>query len=396
MRFMTAGESHGPQLTLIVDDVPAGMPFYVAEVNHQLQRRQLGYGRGARMTIEKDEVELVGGVRFGYTTGAPVAMRIANKDFVKWQDAMAPQGEPGAAALQKRFSKPRPGHADLAGFYKYGHTDLRDVLERASARETAARVAAGSVARQLLQAMGVVLTSHVVQLGPVRVNEASIPLAVEDIMAVAEQNDCRTTGNEAVVAAMHQAVDEARQAGTTLGGEIEVVVDGLPAGLGSYTQWDRKLDGQLAQAVMSIPAVKSVSIGAGAQGSDRDGATFHDAIVRTPEGLTRATNRAGGLEAGVTNGMPLVVRAIMKPIATLRVPLDSVNLDTGEAEAAHFERSDVTAVPACGVVAEAMVAFILARAVMEKFGHDSLPDMLANKALYLQRIVGQVKTVPGG
>ena len=386
MRFLTAGESHGPQLTIIVDDVPAGIPISVNAMNHQLARRQQGYGRGGRMIIETDRAQVKAGIRFGKTTGVPIALLIENKDYSKWVEVMAVEGEPTPEALEKRFSRPRPGHADLAAFYKYGLADLRDALERASARETAARVAAGAIARQLLSAFDIEITSHVVQLGPVRVDEATIPTSVNAIEAIAECNDCRTTGNDAIVAAMHSAVDEARMAGTTLGGEVEVVVDGLPPGLGSYAQWDRKLDGQFAQAVMSIQAVKSVSIGAGAEGAARDGANFHDAIVPTKDGLQRPTNRAGGLEAGVTNGQPLVIRAVMKPIATLRVPLDSVNLDTGAAEAAHFERSDVTAVPACGVVAEAMVALVLARAVMDKFGHDCLGDMLQAKKMYEERL----------
>jgi chorismate synthase len=376
MRWVTAGESHGKGLSIIVDDVPAGIPFCLDTINHQLARRQQGYGRGGRMTIETDTASVTAGVRFGQTTGAPISLWIENKDSKNWTDIMAPEGQPlDDVVKNRRFSRPRPGHADLAGYYKYGHSDLRDVLERASARETAARVAAGSVARMLLQALDITIFSHVLTLGGINVPPEQLQRSYPDIFATSEPNDLHCAGDDVVLKAMRQAVDEALKAGSTLGGEIEVVALNVPPGLGTYVQWDRKLDGLLAQAVMSVQAVKSVAIGEGTLGATLDGKRFHDAIVLKPQGITRPTNRAGGLEGGVTNGQPVLVRAIMKPIATLRSALDSVNLDTCTPESAHFERSDITAVPACGVVCEAMVALVLATAVMNKFGHDSLKDI---------------------
>lgn len=390
MRFLTGGESHGPGLTVLLDDVPAGIPLSSEAINHELARRQGGYGRGGRMQIEKDRVEFRGGVRFGKTTGAPVVLWIENRDFKNWQGVMDAEGEPGGAAAEKAFVRPRPGHADLAGYYKYGHTDLRDVLERASARETAARVAAGAVAKALLNEVGITVFSHVLQLGGVSVPEIDLPQGFSEIHARAEGNDLRCAGPEALLTGMRTRIDAARKEGTTLGGTVEIVALGVPPGLGSYAQWDRKLDGQLAQAVMSVHAVKSVSIGLGAEGGTRPGHEFHDAIqlAGTPPdvSLSRPTNRAGGLEGGVTNGMPLLLHAVMKPIATLRVPLDSVNLATGEPEAAHFERSDVTAVPACGVVCEAMVSLTLAQALLAKFGHDTVADLQAALAYYRARL----------
>lgn len=369
MRFLTAGESHGPQLTVIVDDVPRGVPLTAEWVNTDLRRRQVGYGRGGRMQIETDTVHIKSGVRFGHTTGAPIALVIENRDYAKWVDVMAVEGEPPEHD-EKRFTRPRPGHADLAAHYKYGlQHDLRDALERASARETAARVAAGAVAKALLTQHGILMTSHVTLLGGIAANTDSHGLTVTEITHRAEANDLRTLADEATYQAMKHAIDEARMTGTTLGGEIEVVADGVPAGLGSYAQWDRKLDGLLAQAVMSVQAVKSVSIGAGATIGQVPGHMAHDPIEASETGtFTRPSNHAGGLEAGVTNGMPVVVRAMMKPIATMRTALPSVNLETGETETAHFERSDVTAVPACGVVCEAMVALTLATAWQQRHG----------------------------
>ncbi|MEB3207167.1 MAG: chorismate synthase [Vampirovibrionales bacterium] len=380
MRFLTAGESHGAGLTILIDGVPAGVDLPADLINRDLHRRQLGYGRGGRMHIEKDAAQFHGGVRFGKTTGAPIALFIENRDAKNWLAIMDPQGVP---TDEKSFIRPRPGHADLAGYYKYRPKDLRDVLERASARETAARVAAGAVAKAVLQTVGIDVFSHVIELGGIRIDEADLPKDFQALKHQAESNDCRTGGREQTIHAMRGAIDEARMAGTTLGGEVEILAVNVPPGLGSYAQWDRKLDGQLAQAVMSIQAIKAVAIGDGVLGSVRAGHEFHDAITKAGEALTtRPTNRAGGLEGGVTNGMPVVVRAIMKPIATLRTPLTSVNIETGQEESAHFERSDVTAVPACGVVAEAMVAWVLANALLDKFGEDTASEMRDNLARY--------------
>lgn len=373
MRFLTAGESHGPQLTVIIDDVPRGIPLTEAMINRDLQRRQVGYGRGGRMQIERDAVHIKGGVRFGKTTGAPIALIIENRDYAKWTDVMAIDGEP---TTDKAFTRPRPGHADLAAHYKYGlgeadPPDLRDALERASARETAARVAAGGVAKALLREQGIHITSHVVMLGGINAvyDSADYPTATA-ITEKAEANDLRTLGNETSYQAMKSAIDDARMAGITLGGEVEIIADGVPGGLGSYAQWDRKLDGQLAQAVMSVQAVKAVAFGDGFTIGGVAGNDAHDPIVKDAKTgqLARPQNKAGGLEAGVTNGMPVVMRATMKPIATMRTALPSVDLATGEADPAHFERSDVTAVTACGVVCEAMMALTLATAWQQRHG----------------------------
>ena len=393
IRFLTAGESHGPGLTVILEGCPAGLTLSAESLNTQLARRQVGYGRGGRMILEKDRVQFRSGVRFNTTTAAPITLWIENRDWANWETVMAAEGKRTEAADEKAFMRPRPGHADLAAFYKYGFTDLRDALERASARETTARVAAGAIARALLAELGITLHSHVTQLGGVMVERAALPQTFDALVAATEANDMRCAGDETSLAAMRGRVDEARMAGVTLGGDIEVVVVGLPPGLGSYVHWDRRLDGQLAQALMSIQAVKAVSVGDGDQGGAVTGDHFHDPIHMTETVadaetmLWRSSNHAGGLEAGVTNGMPLVLKAVMKPIATMRTALPSVNLETQAEEAAHFERSDVTAVAACGVVCEAMVALVLANAVLEKFGGDHLGDIQAALAHYRQRLV---------
>jgi chorismate synthase len=369
----------------MIDDYPAGVPLDMTLLNGDLARRQVGYGRGGRMRIETDTAKINSGVRFERSTGAPIALWIENRDFANWTEVMAAEGQAGPAADDRKFVRPRPGHADLAGYYKYGLTDLRDVLERASARETAARVAAGAMAKMLLNALNIQVFSHVINLGGLPVD--TLPDSYEAIQARAEGNDLRCAGSDDTLQRMRQHIIDTNKAGTTLGGDIEVVVLNAPAGLGTYVQWDRKLDGQLAQAVMSIQAVKAISIGDGLLGGQVPGSAFHDAIQKTSDHtVTRPTNRAGGLEGGVTNGMPIIVRAVMKPISTMRVPLDSVNLETGESEQGHFERSDVTAVPACGVVAEAMVAIVLAKAIMDKFGHDSLAEIQRNLAAYTQTL----------
>lgn len=386
IRFTTAGESHGKALVAVVEGVPAGLPLAAADVDAQLARRMAGHGRGARMRIEDDHAEILAGVRHGVTLGSPIALLIPNRDWANWEDVMDPGAR--ADAPRRRLTRPRPGHADLAGALKFDRDDARDVLERASARETAARVAAGAVCRVLLAAFGVEVGSHVVLLGgieaappsplPSPLNEAADRSPVRCLDPVAER-------------AMIARIDAAKEAGDTLGGTAEVVVRGLVVGLGSHVSWDAKLDGRLAQALMSIPAVKSVAIGLGAGAAMVPGSEAHDAIVRDDAaarsgGFRRPTNRAGGLEGGITTGEPLVLRAAMKPIATLMRPLPSVDLDSGAAANAQAERSDVTAVPAMGVIAEAMAAIVLADAWSAKFGGDSLAEMRRNVDGYLAQL----------
>jgi len=391
-RFTTAGESHGPALVAIVEGLPAGLPVTAAFVNAQLARRMQGHGRGARMQIEQDEIQWLGGIRAGETLGSPIAMQIPNRDWANWQDVMAPEGTPGESR-RRQVTRPRPGHADLVGVLKYDRSDARDILERASARETAARVAAGAVARRLLEEFRVDIGSHVVSLGgiaahppaslPAPLNEASDRSSVRVLDPAAEQ-------------AMIRRIDEAKAAGDTLGGEVEVVVTGLVPGLGSHVSWDRKLDGRLAALLMSIPAVKGVEIGLGFEAARRPGSAVHDPILAAPVrgagvrvGFGRQTNHAGGLEGGMTTGEPLVIRVAMKPISTLMTPLPTVELTTGQPAAAQSERSDVTAVPAMGVVAEAMAAIALADAMLEKFGGDSLGEMRRNVEGYLAALAAR-------
>lgn len=390
MRFLTAGESHGPGLTVMIDNFPSGVPICSDTINTDLRRRQGGYGRGGRQKMEKDQIRILSGVRFGVSTGAPITLFIENKDHANWQGIMDAEGTP---TDEKSFIRPRPGHADLAGFYKYNLTDLRDALERASARETAARVAAGGVAKALLRACGMEVLSHVTKLGGIGITPEEYPDMNQStegwlaFQAQVEANDLRCAGSEATQAAIRSHIDTIRKEGSTLGGEVDCIAINVPAGLGSYVQWDRKLDGKLAQAVMSIQAVKAVSIGSGELGGTVDGSLFHDEIrLNSDDAVVRPTNRAGGLEGGVTNGSPVVVKAIMKPIATLIKPLMSVNLQTVAEEQAHFERSDVTAVPACAVVIEAMVAVVLVQALLDKFGEDHLGDIQAAIQAYQARL----------
>ncbi len=384
-RFTTAGESHGPALVTIVEGLPAGLPVAAAGVDAQLARRQQGHGRGARMAIEQDRIEWLAGVRAGETLGSPVAMRIANRDWAHWQDVMAPEGQPGEAR-RRRVTRPRPGHADLVGVLKYDRTDARDILERASARETAARVAAGALARRLLEEFGIDVGSHVVSLGGIR---AEVPPALPDPLdAAADRSPVRTL-DPAAETAMVRRIDEAKAAGDTLGGEVEVVARGVMPGLGSHVSWDRKLDGRLAALLMSIPAVKGVEVGLGFEAARRPGSAVHDAIEAGAAGFRRGTNRAGGLEGGMTTGEPLVLRVAMKPISTLMAPLPTVDLATGAPAAAQSERSDVTAVPAMGVIAEAMVAVGLADALLEKFGGDSLAELRRNVDGYLAALAAR-------
>ena len=381
MRFLTAGESHGPALFAIVEGLPAGLPLTEEDLAPWLARRQGGYGRGRRMQIEKDRAEIRSGVRAGRTTGAPVTLVIENRDHKNWREVMdpAPGGEPRKRAL----TAARPGHADLPGGLKYGHKDLRDVLERASARETAARVAVGAVAARLLAELGVESASFVVELGGVR---AERPFAWEDKERV-YQSSLFTPDPEAE-ARMIAAIDAAKARGDTLGGVVEVRVRGLVPGLGSHVHYDRKLDGRLAQAVMSVPAIKGVEIGLGFEAARRPGSEVHDPILwERGRGFYRETNRAGGLEGGITNGEELVLRAAMKPIATLMRPLPTVDVVTKEPADAARERSDVTAVPAASVVVEAMVLVTLAQAYLEKFGGDTLEELKARVARYRERLL---------
>jgi chorismate synthase len=381
VRFLTAGESHGRALVVILEGIPAGLSLDFEQINNQLRRRQGGYGRGRRMAIESDRADVLSGVRRGETIGGPIAMTIQNRDWPNWQHTMSIEAEPDASAGGARraaVTRPRPGHADLAGVAKFGRGDIRDILERASARETAARVAAGGVARQLLKAAGIRLASHVFAIGAARLPDDTA-VSFERASALSDDAPLRCVDAE-VEARMMAEVDAAREAGDTRGGAFEVIATGVPPGLGSYTQWDRKLDGLLAQALMSIPAIKAVGIGLGPEAAYRPGSMVHDEIVNDPSGarstgLARPTNRAGGLEGGVTNGEDLRVSAWMKPISTLMKPLRSVDLTTMTEAAAAIERSDVCAVPAAAVVGEAMVALVLAGALLDKFGGDSLSEL---------------------
>jgi chorismate synthase len=382
MRYMTAGESHGQGLVAIIDGVPAGLRLDVGAINRQLQRRQRGYGRGGRMGIECDEAEIRSGVRFGETIGSPIALLIANRDWENWRAAMAVAGEQAPEPV----TIPRPGHADFAGALKYARRDLRDVLERASARETAARVAVGAVARAMLERVGIEIWSRVVAIGGAQAPYDERPW--QQVRDAAEGSDVGCA-DEAASAAMRAEIDATRAAGDSVGGVFEVSAQGVPPGLGSYAQWDLRLDGRLAQALMSVPAIKGVEIGLGFAAAGARGSNVHDPFVAGPGpcGTARPTNRAGGIEGGVTNGQPVVLRAAMKPIPTLTKPLDSVDLATGKAAPAHAERSDVCAVPAARVVGEAMVALVLADAVTDKFGRDTMDEIERSLAAYLARII---------
>lgn len=379
-RFLTAGESHGPGLVVIVEGTPAGLLLRAADIDRELSRRQAGYGRGGRMKIERDRCDIEAGVRGGETLGAPIALRIVNRDYDNWRGRMGP--EPFEAPPEP-LTLPRPGHADLAGALKYDRHDARDVLERASARETAARVAAGAVARVLLRACGVELASRVVSIAGERDEAERTPHEVLAARGVVEASDLRAIDPEHA-ARMRAKILALSHAGDSAGGLIEAVALGVPPGLGSHVQWDRRLDGRIAQAVMSIPAIKALEVGEGWSAADRPGSLVHDPIGY--DGLARrfvrATNRAGGIEGGMSNGEPVVVRAAMKPIATLRAALPSVDLRTKTPAAAAFERSDVCAVPAAAVVLEAMLAIVLADALLEKFGGDSMKELLRNIAGY--------------
>ncbi|SMO42642.1 chorismate synthase [Melghirimyces algeriensis] len=374
MRYLTAGESHGPQLTLIVEGLPSQLPLSKEKVDDQLRRRQKGYGRGRRMQIESDEAQILSGVRFGKTTGAPVALAIENKDWKKWTDIMSvyPDDE---KATKRRVSRPRPGHADLNGAIKYNHRDMRDVLERSSARETAARTAAGAVGRQLLEYCGIRVAGHVVRIGSVSTRRLE-GWSLEEIVERSEQSPVRCLDSDAEKK-MIQHIDEAKAEGDSLGGVVEVIVENVPVGLGSHVHWDRKLDARLAQAIVSINAFKGVEIGIGFEAGERKGSQVHDPILWSEEkGYHRASNRLGGFEGGMTTGEPIVLRGVMKPIPTLYKPLQSVDIDTKEPFAASIERSDNCAVPAACVVAENVVAWEVARSLLETFPADTAEDLL--------------------
>lgn len=379
LRFLTAGESHGPGLVAVVEGLPSGLEVPVDRLSTELARRRMGAGRGRRMDLEEDELEILGGVRFGRTLGGPVAVVVRNTEWPKWTAEMSP----GPGKTQKPLTAPRPGHADLAGMLKYDTRDARNILERSSARETAARTISGTLAKLYLEEVGVVVLSHVVSIGPVRIADQDLP--APDSLARIDASPVRTLDPDAE-AGMLAEIARAHEERDTLGGVVEVVVHGLPAGVGSHVHWDRKLDGLLAGAVMSIPAIKGVEIGPAAAVAASPGSLAHDEIGIDESGFTRATNRAGGLEGGMTNGEPVIVRAAMKPLSTLMRPLGSVDVVTKEPAEAFRERSDVCAVPAAGVVAEQMVAFVLADEMSRMFGGDTMAELEQRVAEYRARL----------
>ena len=391
MRYLTAGESHGPQLTAIIEGLPAGLELSPELLNQQLARRQQGYGRGDRMKIERDTAEILSGVRWGKTLGSPVTLMVRNRDWENWLEKMSPLAEHEGQA--EPVTRPRPGHADLCGAMKYAHRDVRNILERSSARETAARVAVGAVARSLLTMLGVRIGGCVVEVGGVKADASSAPYPEQWQLAAASEMFCCDPAAEQE---MKRLIDHAKAAGDTLGGVVEVQVLGLPPGLGSHVQWDRKLDARLAMALMSIQAIKGVEIGLGFEVARRPGSQVHDEIMYDPAALQRGaftpyvrpSNNAGGLEGGMTNGEPLILRAAMKPIPTLYTPLRSVDLASHEPYEASVERSDACAVPAALVVAEAVVAIELAQAMLEKFGGDSMAELRRNRDAYLAGLPG--------
>ncbi|GAA4264776.1 chorismate synthase [Frondihabitans peucedani] len=387
LRWMTAGESHGPELIAVLEGLPAGVPVLMDDLQGDLARRKLGYGRGSRMKFEQDELHISGGVIHGRSIGSPIALRIGNTEWPKWQEVMNPEPVEVSDASRGRsapLTRPRPGHADLVGMQKYGFDSARPILERASARETAARVALGAVAKSFLAELGIELVSHTLSIGPVRVPEGRPLPRLDDVEALdADPLRCFDAETSALMVA---EVDDAKKAGDTLGGVVEVLAYNLPPGLGSHVQWDRRLDSQLAAALMGIQAIKGVEVGDGFLTTTRRGSEAHDELHRTAQGISRDTDRAGGTEGGMSTGTVLRVRAGMKPIATVPHALATVDVSTGEEASAHHQRSDVCAVPASGVVAEAMVALVLANAVLEKFGGDSIDETSRNVDGYLAAI----------
>jgi len=386
LRFETAGESHGECLVATVNGLPAGVPISLEAVNRELWRRQQGFGRGGRMKIETDRAEIVAGVRHSHTIGSPIAILIRNRDWANWTEALPVEDIDGGEDRKKPVTRPRPGHADLAGAIKYNFHDARYILERASARETAARVAIGALAKALLGQFGVEILSHVIAIGSVRLER---PATWEELQALSRRDEvllgCVDPDTEA---RMKEQVDHAYRTGDTIGGVFEVMARGLPIGLGSHVSWDSRLDGRLAQAIVSMQAVKGVEVGFAAEGAASFGSKVQDTIHYDREGrrFTRGANRAGGIEGGMTNGQDVLVRGMLKPISTLRRPLESVDLGTREAALAAYERSDVCVVPAAGVIGEAMTAIVLAQAFLEKFGGDSLPETRRNYENYLEQV----------
>lgn len=393
LRWLTAGESHGPELIAVLEGLPAGVPVTFDSIRADLARRKLGYGRGARMKFEQDALELSGGVRHGLSLGSPIALRIGNTEWPKWVDVMSPEPVDPSLLESGRgapLTRPRPGHADLVGMQKYGFDEARPILERASARETAARVALGAVARSFLEQLGITLVSHTLAIGPVRVPEGS-PLPLPSDVDTLDDDPLRCF-DPATSALMVEQVDAAHKDGDTLGGVVEVLAYGLPPGLGSHVHWDKRLDSQLAGALMGIQAIKGVEVGDGFLTTTRRGSEAHDELFQTGDEITRASDKAGGTEGGMSTGSILRVRAGMKPIATIPHALRTIDIATSEAAPAHHQRSDVCAVPAAGVVAEAMVALVLANSVLEKFGGDAIAETKRNFDSYLENIPANLRT----
>ena len=393
LRWLTAGESHGPELVAIVEGMPAGIEITTSDVQDALARRRLGFGRGARMKFEQDQVQLSGGVRHGLSQGGPIAITIQNTEWPKWEQVMSadPVSEEDlSGARAEPLTRPRPGHADFTGMQKYGFLDSRPVLERASARETAARVALGEVASRFLAQLGIKLVTHTVAIGPVKSEDELLPTPAD--VSTLDENPVRCFSKQ-VTESMVSEIEDCQKSGDTLGGVVETLVYGLPPGLGSYVHWDRKLDSQLAGALMGIQAIKGVEIGDGFTTASRRGSVAHDEISRDNDGLVkRSTGRAGGIEGGMSTGEVLRVRAAMKPISTVPKALATIDVKTGEATKAHHQRSDVCAVPAAGIVAEAMVALVVAKAVLEKFGGDSVTETKRNMDSYLESIPEVLKS----
>lgn len=384
LRFLTAGETHGPQLTTIIEGLPSNLELDFEALNFQLHRRQKGYGRGRRMQIEKDTAQILGGVRHGYTTGAPIALVVQNNDWKHWQNIMNVEPIEGNDEVKRRVHRPRPGHADLNGGLKYNLKDLRNVLERSSARETTVRVAVGAIARQFLAQFGVKVAGQVIRIGEIEAPPHN--LSIDELIERTEASSVRVVDEE-TEKKMEAYIDQIKKEGDSIGGIVECIIEGVPVGLGSHVQYDRKLDGRIAQGVMSINAFKGVEVGIGFEAGQLPGSQVHDEIMYSEDrGYHRATNRLGGFEGGMTNGMPIVVRGVMKPIPTLYKPLQSVDIDTKEAFTAQVERSDACAVPAASVVMEHVVTWEVAKAFLEKFGGDSMEEIHANYQNYLMQL----------
>lgn len=384
MRYLTAGESHGPQLTAIIEGLPAQLPLTAEMINKELKRRQGGHGRGRRMQIEKDTVDIMSGVRHGKTLGSPVALVVKNDDWKHWTSIMGIEPIEETEEVKRQIARPRPGHADLNGGMKYGHRDLRNVLERSSARETTVRVAVGAVAKQLLAELGITIVSHVTEIGGIKVNpESYIGKSADEIREIVE-NDAVYCADPAVTKQMTDLIDVTKKNGDSIGGTVEVIVEGMPAGIGSYVHYDRKLDAKIAAAMMSINAFKGVEFGLGFEMARKPGSEVHDEILWDKEkGYTRHTNNLGGFEGGMTTGMPIIVRGVMKPIPTLYKPLKSVDIETKEPFQASIERSDSCAVPAASIVAEHVVAWEVANALLEQFDADQMPRLVDNLKNYM-------------